>query len=95
MRAQDGREDFNTKTNPFTPCKGKRELRSSLRSKRRAFWLKAFGIALFFACPYIYHAFMKPFSGHPAEGLLLIIVPVLIFYTAFAIYAKGVRLDAD
>lgn len=85
----------NTQPPNRVPYKGKRELRSSRGSKHLGFMLQYIGVALFLACPYLYHALMVWCAGTVGEVLCLVTAPITIFLIAAIAYNKGDRLYED
>ena len=53
------------------------------------FLLRALGVALFVACPYMYLLVMQLLSGHRLEPLVLVLFPVLVEAVAVFIHKKG------
>ena len=79
----------------FTPCHGKRAVKGRLRSGVAAFWYKAVGLALFYSCPYLYHALMIASYDTPIEEALLVTAPISIYMIALILYMKGAHTDAN
>lgn len=59
------------------------------------FMLQYIGVALFLACPYLYHALMVWCAGTVVEALCLVSAPVAIFFLAAITYNKGDNLYED
>ena len=76
----------------FTPRPGKRAVRGRLKS---GFWHKSMGLALFYACPYIYHAGAIASYDTPIEEAVLVTGPIILYLIAVSLYMKGASADAD
>lgn len=78
-----------------TPYKGKRTLKDPQMSYRVGFWCRSVGLALFVACPYLYHALMKWAEGYHGEKILLITGPIIIDAISFYLHQKGRKLNGN
>ena len=79
----------NTAGGNGVPHKGKRLLMDVRRTTRRKYWLRAVGISLFLACPWLFYLLMVLCEDTWGFIPMLVTGPIILYGTAFLIHRKG------